>query len=91
MEYLKGNENIVNSGDQAELLQPQVVDERKVDEKSKGNKTGNSKEKIPKEEDQHKKQSVKSTAQPEDKKGIYVDYTVIQIWIHLYTECIFQI
>jgi hypothetical protein len=75
MEYLKGNENIVNSGDQAELLQPQVVDERKVDEKSKGKKTGNSKEKILKEEDLHTKQSAKSTAQearttqPADKKG----------------------
>jgi hypothetical protein len=74
MEYLKGNENIVNSGDQTELLQPQVVDERKVDEKSKGKKTGNSNEKIPQKENQ--KQSVKSTAQearstqPADKKGI---------------------
>ncbi len=71
---MKGNENIVNSGDQAELLQPQVVDERKVDEKSKGKNTGNSKEKISQKEDQ--KQSAKSTAQearstqPADKKGI---------------------
>jgi hypothetical protein len=75
MEYLEGNENIVNSGNQADLLQPQVVDERKVDEKSNPKKTGNSREKIPQREDQHKKQSVKSTAQearstqPADKKG----------------------
>jgi hypothetical protein len=68
MEYLKGNENIVNSGDQAGLLQPQVVDERKVDEKSKGKMTGSSTEKIPQKEDQHKKQEARST-QPADKKG----------------------
>jgi hypothetical protein len=73
MEYLKGNENIVNSGDQAELLQPQVVDENKVDAKSKGKKTGNSREKTTQKENQ--KQSVKSTTQearstqPADKKG----------------------